>query len=437
MNRRNFLRTTAAVAAGVPAVAGQAPARAASVETSAAAGAPITRSTWMSALADNTPMQRLTIPGTHESGARFPGASAGFAQCQNERYTIAAQLRDGIRYVDIRCRNYKGSLLIHHGQVYQHASFEDCVRDCRDFLAQNPSETVFMRLKHEYHNDDDGDDGTDQGFVDRFEEVRQRYPVFYTGGIPTLAEARGRIILLGNVSGLPGTDWASGNLSIQDKYDLASLYPVDKKLEAVRAHFDTALADRSGRMLYVNHLSGYSSIPPRRPRQIAEAVIPEVGKDLMTRSQAGADGCLGIVPMDYADEARDLTWNLIQWNSFVPDSRTYTLRIEKAELLSFDDGTTDPAVYGTIRLSGTTGSKSVWDRHSGAGSRAIFKGSRGEFTLVDPVLTSTNGFTIDADLWDWDALSNPDQVAWGRIVWKPAEGRGVSPVPSTASTTAG
>lgn len=127
--------------------------------------------------------------------------------------------------------------------------------------------------------------------------------------------------------------------------------------------------------------------------------------------------------MDYADEAGNLTWRLIQWNLFVPDQSTRTLTIEKAELLSFDDGMTDPAVYGTITLTGSTGSKKVWDRSSKAGSRAVFPGSRGEFTLVDPVVTSTDGFTIDADLWDYD-VSGDDQVAQGRIVWRPAEGTG-------------
>ncbi|MGW5532450.1 phosphatidylinositol-specific phospholipase C domain-containing protein, partial [Streptomyces xanthochromogenes] len=191
MDRRGFLWRSAAVTAGAAIGASAMPAlaRAAAPTGLAAQGGAITRSTWMSAIADDTPMQSITIPGTHESGARFPGLSAGFAQCQNDSYTIAAQLRDGIRYLDIRCRNYGHSLLIHHGQVYQHASFEDCVRDCHDFLAGNPSETLFMRLKHEYHNDDEGDDGSDSGFVERFEEIRQKYPIFHVDGIPTLGRA--------------------------------------------------------------------------------------------------------------------------------------------------------------------------------------------------------------------------------------------------------
>ncbi|MCX5126989.1 phosphatidylinositol-specific phospholipase C [Streptomyces sp. NBC_00347] len=250
MDRRDFLVMAASVAAGTTFAAPVVARAATSPGTNRSAGV-ITRSTWMSAIADDTPVQRLTIPGTHESGARYPGLSAGFAQCQNDSYTIAAQLRDGIRYLDVRCRNLNGSLLIHHGQVYQHASFEDCVRDCRDFLAEHPGETVLMRLRHEYHNDDAGDDGTDQGFVARFEEVRRKYPIFHVGGIPRLGEARGRIILLGNVSGLPGTDWGSGVLRIQDDYDLTSFYPVDRKLAAVRAHFDSAQADRTRERIWL------------------------------------------------------------------------------------------------------------------------------------------------------------------------------------------
>ncbi|MFG2395181.1 phosphatidylinositol-specific phospholipase C domain-containing protein [Streptomyces lavendulae] len=421
MDRRHFLQTATFVAAGA---ALGVPAARATASSTPAPAAPITRGSWMSAIADSTPVQRLTVPGTHESGARYPGYSAGWAQCQNDRYGIAAQLRDGIRYLDIRCRNLGGSLLIHHGQVYQNASFEDCVRDCRDFLADHPSEMIFMRLKHEYHNDDEGDDGTDRGFVECFEEVRRKFPVFHTNGLPTLGEARGRIVLLGNVGGLPGTDWGGGALSIQDEYNLSSWYPVDTKLEAVRAHFDAAQADRSGRLLYVNHLSGYSITPPRTPHQIAEDVLPEVGRDVEDRMGRAAGGTLGIVPMDYADEASNLTWHLIQWNDFTGAGLTRTLTITKAELLDFDDDKTDPEVYGTITLTGTGGSKKVWNRSSSPGSRAIFRGSRGEFTLVEPVITSADDFAIDVDLWDHDDISGDDQVAKGRIVWKAAEGAG-------------
>ncbi|NEE58668.1 phospholipase, partial [Streptomyces sp. SID8455] len=50
---------------------------------------------WMGGLPDGTALQRLTIPGTHDSGARFGGP---WSECQNT--TIAQQLESGIRFLD-------------------------------------------------------------------------------------------------------------------------------------------------------------------------------------------------------------------------------------------------------------------------------------------------------------------------------------------------
>ncbi|MGO4760673.1 phosphatidylinositol-specific phospholipase C domain-containing protein, partial [Streptomyces sp. 2MCAF27] len=138
MDRRGFLRGTAAVSAAglVSAISGTA--------TATAAPQPLAPQDWLSGIAGATPVQRLTLPGTHDSGARYGGP---WTECQNT--TIGDQLNSGIRFLDIRCRAFEGAFPIHHGAYYQHLNFDDVLGACRSFLSAHPSETVLMRVKQE------------------------------------------------------------------------------------------------------------------------------------------------------------------------------------------------------------------------------------------------------------------------------------------------
>ena len=72
----------------------------------------------MTALRDDLRLSELSIPGTHESMARF---GTDYAECQS--MTLADQLQSGIRVLDIRCAVAKPIFQIYHGIAYQHASF--------------------------------------------------------------------------------------------------------------------------------------------------------------------------------------------------------------------------------------------------------------------------------------------------------------------------
>src|SRR5687767_170537 len=70
--------------------------------------------TWMGALYDNVLVSQISIPGTHDSGARFE-PFPGTAKCQN--LTISQQLDAGIRFLDIRNRHIDNAFAIHHGNI--------------------------------------------------------------------------------------------------------------------------------------------------------------------------------------------------------------------------------------------------------------------------------------------------------------------------------
>lgn len=102
---------------------------------------------WMVHINDSSSLSDLTIPGTHNSGARYE-SFGGTAKCQN--LTIREQLDLGVRYLDIRLRHYGDSLVVHHGAVHQHLNFDDVLLHVTDFLTENPSEVVMMEVSQEH-----------------------------------------------------------------------------------------------------------------------------------------------------------------------------------------------------------------------------------------------------------------------------------------------
>ncbi|MBL1290688.1 phosphatidylinositol-specific phospholipase C [Streptomyces sp. For3] len=287
--RRGFLTgalalSATAVVGAVPAVA--APARALGTQD------------WMGAVPDATPLRQLTIPGTHNSGARFGGP---WTACQNT--TIAEQLTSGIRFLDVRCRISGDAYAIHHGASYQNLNFDDVLGACRDFLAQRPSETVLMRVKQEYSEESDA-------------AFRRIFGIYLDGKgwrsllrldptLPDLGGARGKVVLLADNGGLPGVRYADPALfDIQDDY-MAEPFAKYPKIEA---QFRKA-AQQPGK-LFMNYVSTAALLPPRSN---ADRLNPQVHAFLDGSEASGWTG-LGIVPLDYPATRSGLVESLIRHN---------------------------------------------------------------------------------------------------------------------------
>ncbi|MFF7181782.1 phosphatidylinositol-specific phospholipase C domain-containing protein [Streptomyces sp. NPDC008121] len=288
MDRRSFLAGAAATTATV--LIGAPPARARSRV--------LGTQDWMAGHGDPTPLQKLTIPGTHDSGARFGGL---WAACQNT--TIAQQLDSGIRFLDIRCRVTGGSFAIHHGAAYQNMMFGDVLVACRAFLAAHPSETVLMRVKQEYSEDSDA---TFRQIFDDYLDVRGWRSLFRIGaGIPALGEARGRVVLLADNAGLPGVRYGDGALfDIQDDY----MAEPGAKYPKIESHFRKA-AGQPGK-LFLNYVSTSAYLPPRWN---SDRLNPRVHAFLDGAEAAGWKG-LGIVPLDFPATRSGLVESLIRHN---------------------------------------------------------------------------------------------------------------------------
>jgi hypothetical protein len=236
---------------------------------------------WLRRLPDSANLASLSLPGTHQSLSIHGGA---WTQTQenhgNSAATLAAQLAAGIRAVDIRVRvNAGNTFTVHHGAVYQQANFDDVLRVLAAFLAQRPTETVLLRLKHECTGElgSCSDASGQLAFPDIFDRYRDAHPgLFWAPSVnrstaaatPSLGAVRGRVVLAvahgprGGRYGQYGlaqfADWGHGSSTyVQDEYNVPNVGAIATKRDQVRRHLDaTSYGDPT--KLYVNFGSGSS-----------------------------------------------------------------------------------------------------------------------------------------------------------------------------------
>ncbi|MEW2130178.1 phosphatidylinositol-specific phospholipase C domain-containing protein [Streptomyces sp. NPDC005435] len=279
----------------------------------------VDRTDWMKDIASDTSLAALSLPGTHETlaihGGVFTETQEDFGDSAN---TLAAQLRAGIRAIDIRVRVTDSHFFaIHHGVVYQKANFDDVLSKTQAFLKQHPSETVVMRLRAECPYSDPGiadcvNDGlniTPQRIESIFATYVANYPgLFYTPSTnqpksapgPSLAQVRGKLVLgafdnIGDDSGKFGISTFNDH-----KEDHWGASTVQEKWNYVKANIDQAVGGPRDQ-LYVTYTSA-STAPARSPYEYAGGVRATTGVNyalMQYLNGGGGNGRLGIVMMDY------------------------------------------------------------------------------------------------------------------------------------------
>lgn len=159
---------------------------------------------WMADLDDGLRLNEIVLPGTHDSATQYVQL-AFFSRCQ--ALSIGEQLEAGYRYLDIRlgfdnARDMKFyELKLMHGftsckagplpwgeSLYLDAVLEQCYA----FLKAHPTETVVFAVKQEHGNESVSE------FETRLDEVigQNRELWLLTDKLPTLGEARGKLVLL-------------------------------------------------------------------------------------------------------------------------------------------------------------------------------------------------------------------------------------------------
>ncbi|MQB52715.1 1-phosphatidylinositol phosphodiesterase [Rahnella sp. RcJ3] len=264
----------------------------------------------MSYFHDDTPLNQISIPGTHDSST-FGISGPALVVTQNHVNNINKQLTDGIRFIDARCRHIENVFAMHHDRYYLNHMFGDVLNACYSFLAANPSECIIISVKPEYD-----ESKCSRGFAETFEKSYYNKDHWYVGNqVPKLGEIRGKIVLIsrfaGSSMGIHTSGWKdngvsdiAGFLHIQDKYNEHNeVY----KWHAIRDAWNFSASNNRLGWLTLNFTSIAGKVGTS-PYEYAVDKNPELANYIIPRKEAG-----GIVISDYYYEGR-ITQKVIKTN---------------------------------------------------------------------------------------------------------------------------
>ena len=235
---------------------------------------------WMSNLDDDTKINKIYIPGTHDSGAlySFLGISG---KCQS--YTIEDQLNMGVRFFDIRLQLRENELMVVHSFVDQKQTFENVLKSVREFLNAHPSELVIMSIKQDA--DAENSNIAFEPAVENMLNAHLGEVLSKSTSIPTtLGEARGKAHIISRYAnsslGVPACngwqDSASfelGEIFVQDYYAISD---IEAKMNDICSAFDVAQEQKHS--LILNFTSCYleNGFPPAHAPTTAKKINPQL-----------------------------------------------------------------------------------------------------------------------------------------------------------------
>ncbi len=253
-------------------------------------------SAWMARLPDYLSLSDITLPGTHDSGA--VNSFFGIGQCQT--LSPRSQFDAGARFLDVRLKLVDGKLSVYHGILDMGLTFDDFVSACSGFLAAHPGEVIVMSIKEE-DADDPGFAGAVNSVIDGGGSLW-----FTENRLPTLGEARGKIVLFSRCSklgrGLPfGNGWQDNAVfsvnngvaaRIQDHYSVVDASGIETKWREISSLVDFARSHAG--TLCVNFTSGYTGA--FGIVEVADAINPRLTK---LAASLGSPAGVGIFACDF------------------------------------------------------------------------------------------------------------------------------------------
>lgn len=249
----------------------------------------MTLKNWMSRIDDETPLNKIDIPGTHDSFAYCVPYAVIESTAKTQSMNILDQLNIGCRFLDIRVnQNLEG----------RHASI-DCKDDLwkamewiKSFLAENPKETILMRIKLE---DEDNLSILDHNLGTLLTEYGKLF--WMNGGKtewPAIKEVRGKIVVLDNLTNNDdfyffsrGYGFKYGGskpeMLIQDVYnpeDSGDLSDEDYKLKLIKENLETNAAPGVLKINYVSAVTGWAGAVGngKSPKDFADYLNPRVAE---------------------------------------------------------------------------------------------------------------------------------------------------------------
>lgn len=348
-----------------------------SYTTNSTLGSSLTGANWMSGIKDDTYLSDISIPGTHDSGARIVDSIATtWAKCQN--LTIKDQLNIGVRYLDMRLEydtSCKDNIRVVHSSINiwngnnGALTLYEVLNECYAFLDSHPSETIIMSVK-----EDDGNNAS--ALANAIWDLINKNPNkwYYSSTTPQLQYARSKIVLASRISqvgaglnlswGDQGSDGGSveinSGLEVQDRYNMGT---TPKWNNAVKPMLDK---EKPARKWFLNFLSttgaGTSGV----------VACSNNMNDAFYLYEAKNNKCYGIVIFDYVAEG--LAKKVYQCNDLVSKTQAsessgtyyYRLNLHNSAMVKSFSGVSLRLYYKTQRGSGTEKSVLLFQSDSGA-----------------------------------------------------------------------
>lgn len=303
---------------------------------------------WMGELNDHTLLSSLSIPGTHNSPTYRHAPPS--VRCQAA--SVRQQLNNGVRFFDIRLHPQypqdpaRDELVLVHSvfpvSLTGNKYFKELMHDVDEFLDKNPTETLIICMKREGPGNHT-DEQLSRVLRDHYAQPESRW--FTIPKIPTLGEARGKVVLMrrfniednlrgehdGQGWGIDAGGWAdncahaycpSGQICIQDFYEVLEKTKILDKMKFVTEHCDRAgetcypfgalpNSDATkAHPFYINFLSASNFFKYGTwPEKIAAKMNPAMVDYLCRRhSEKDGDWSTGILVTDWVGQDGD--WDL-------------------------------------------------------------------------------------------------------------------------------
>ncbi|MBO4742057.1 MAG: hypothetical protein J5533_00335 [Bacteroidales bacterium] len=266
---------------------------------------------WMTPLPDDTPLNRMSIPGAHDAATATITSFTLWTKTQD--LGIADLWNCGVRAFDLRPAFADGRMSVYHDKYNTNVSFVSVVNGLVAALNTHPGEAAIIIIRHE--EEADGNDPQWSTEMDAFLQSLRSRLIPYQPDL-TLGEMRGKILFLsrndyrngplggyirgwtssGDLSAqkspkIEGEDGARHPLWVQDYYHPKN---AEDKWQQVQGMFDATASASAPYPLVINHTSGYlNDLPDYRSN--ARNINAKAAEYII---QKGAPA--GIVMMDFA-----------------------------------------------------------------------------------------------------------------------------------------
>lgn len=212
-------------------------------------GVPYSLDTWMSNVNPSTPINKLVIPGTHDSLTYEWEKSYSIIQqftaiwAKTQYLTTKQQLMSGVRYFDARCGSSDSkygygtdTVVVFHGDFSTNIKYEESINELIEFINTHPSEIIIWKVRilnngdivrpitTKYHSQLNLIPYTSSYFNSSLEELRSRRP----------DKNRGGVILVSGHYGEDPTIWTDSK--IFDPYDFGALMTDKKSFTMSKPH---------------------------------------------------------------------------------------------------------------------------------------------------------------------------------------------------------